>query len=125
MREVLPSTSPTTRLSCAMTQRSCRVAVIRYFGRRGAAFRAALDGVFLTAFPADFFTTFLATFFGTLLGAALERLGDPIVAPAVIEALPVRTPFNRLAMADPISAGDRTVVMPAASSAANLAAAVP
>src|SRR5260221_3189921 len=38
MREVLPSTSPTTRLSCAMTQRSCRVALMRYLGRRGAAF---------------------------------------------------------------------------------------
>ena len=84
---------------------------MRYFGRRGAAFRAVLGGIF--------FTAFLATFFGTLLGAALERLGDVIVA------LTAPILFNRWAMADPISAGERTVVTPAASSAANLAAAVP
>src|SRR5882757_7715182 len=111
MREVLPSTSPTTKLSCAMTQRSCRGAAMRYFGRRGAAFTAFLVGIF--------FTAVLATFFGTLLGVGLECFGNVILTRTAL------LPSNRLAMADPISAGERTVVMPAASSASNLAAAVP
>ncbi len=55
-----------------MTQRSCRVAVMRYFGRRGAAFRAVLDGIFFTAF---------LTTFGTLLGVGLDRSGDVILTP--------------------------------------------
>jgi hypothetical protein len=37
--------------------------------------RAVLEGIF--------FKAFLTTFFGTLLGAALERLGDVIVALAL------------------------------------------
>jgi hypothetical protein len=59
---------------------------MRYFGRRGAAFRAVLDGIFFTAF---------LTTVGTLLGAGLERSGD------VILTLKTLLPFNRLAMADP------------------------
>jgi hypothetical protein len=48
---------------------------MRYFGRRGAAFRAALDGIF--------FTAFLTIFWGTLLGVGWERSADVILALAV------------------------------------------
>ena len=53
MREVLPSTSPTTKLSCAITHRSWRgwVNGFPYFLRRGAD---------LTAFFSRFFELVLA-----------------------------------------------------------------
>src|SRR3984957_11296304 len=119
IRVVLPSTSPTTKLSCAKTQRNCRdsVNLIPYFLRRAAGrtvLRRAV-GLLATALVAirraatgllRFFATFLTTFAG--LAALFPGLA-----------------LRRLCMADPISAGDRTVVIPAASSASNFAAAVP
>src|SRR5580693_5474359 len=86
MREVLPSTSPTTRLSCAITQRNCRgsLKAVPYFGRRAArrslvtfVFAFAFTGFDLTALGLDAFalTAFLAGVVGFLL-ATLRALDD-------------------------------------------------
>ena len=64
-----------------------------------------LAATFADVFFADVFTTFLADFAAALRFPSL--------------------PLSRFAIADPSSAGERTVVIPAASSAANFAAAVP
>jgi len=99
-----------------MTQRSCRGAAMRYFGRRGAAFTAFLVGIFFHGCPHDLFWDPFGCWFGTLRKCHFNP--DRASADRAFA-------LHRLAMADPISAGERTVVMPAASSASNLAAAVP
>ena len=103
-----------------------------YFGRRAAGraalrlsrptdarpadFAGFLVGV-LTAPFADFFTAFLAAF------AAAGLAAFTVLRAAAF--LGTDLPLSRYAIADPSSAGERTVVIPAASSAANFAAAVP
>src|ERR1700678_4092553 len=85
MREVFPSTSPTTKLSCAMTQRNCRDGaksisyagpivdlLSAYLGRRAAgraALRLSRPAVARPADLAGFLADFLAATFADVFFA--------------------------------------------------------